>query len=616
MPTFQQYKSRKAKSIQRNSRRIIDHGDWFIYPSTAPHSSLAHHTINGEFKDKANQTIECRHLSHAWLLHQKRKLAKHRFNHRPPNQSYYARLFSNQELVASISSLHNNDFDKKHILERAARYTTLELNGNSLGSQLHTMHSDLHINERRYLLILSENHAMAAIIERKSNPNRFIVNFYDPNFSSMHFRAVFNSSEALKKLTIQILISSTVIQTYFPTIKSMVISEYPNPNTEAMLLPNSSKQFANTRPITTQSDVEVFHLLYHAVLLRRRIDIEKSLSELIKRKAYDLLNTHIDNQMLNGKTIVQYALSDNNTEVVCSIMQVLLNLHIDEAVLLNIFGNQAIDGCHGLHSTIRDGHSKSTLVVIVTILASKLSDDAKASLISAPDADGTPALHAAYATGNTKMVVALNQIILSSGLSREHKLDLLSAKNAAGTPGLHAALQVNRPVTIFASMQTILDSCLSIRDKLHLLRAKSNQGTPALYTACNLGNKEAVMLYNCRVLLSTLPDINKLLLIIANNINQETALAASVRQGHTETAHRSLRQYLHCKLPEEYKTKRMEHEFGREDSCLASALDHGHYETVEAIIEELTRHQLGSIVPESIRQRMHETSASVTKPSF
>lgn len=600
MTTFQDYKHEKSAKLEHEGRQLADHGDWFIYQSDPPH--LAHHNLNCAHVDVNGQTISCRQLAHAWLLQQKRMLSSEQG--KIDNPAHYPYVFARQRHLHAVDWLMHNDFDRKNVFNRASRYAIAPLRGNGIGKELRRLfETRLTTRQRLYLLIGSEIHLMAATVEQKASPERFVVNFYDPNHTIIHQRAVFKSLGALEKINLADLsIDKRKIERYFPTFKSCVICDYPNPNPNHLPKSHTSMRFVSSTPLSDLTDENIKDRYFFAVRTSHSYDAAQCISELIERGSHDLINTPVSKRHSDHTfSALHAAFNNDDTEVVTSVLQPLVSHDLPEAFVCKSIHAANSDGKSALHTACVRGNVRTVSAVIGIILASNLSDTAKIELISAKNSQGISALHAAYKADHSEVVYVINELILASSFSDNDKALLLKAEDNTGVPGLHTALSNNYAYTAAFYAQQISQSDLAKSLKIQLIECSNQHRESGRHVAHNKGNTNAVLQYTRAILASKLPDINKLLLLSTTAPNRLYALTASITQGHSKTACLALRQILLSNLPREYVTRWMDALFSGPNSPLIIAANNGHTETVESVIDVLTEYGFCHLIPENMR---------------
>lgn len=202
----------KLKHANRSQHITKYHNDIFIYRAGRPDDWLrtaggvyiGKINNNGDFKDWTGKPIWCRHLAQEWLSRHKRK----------QKQSYHSH-FRTQQHIRRIKNLFYNAYDNNDTYNRADRYILTDIYTNSFGHGLYQACKHLQPGNRVTMILHSGIHAMALVIEHKTDPNRYSIKFYDPNNTLVHIRAICQHLHSLKQLQLNDFLSASHIDEYF-----------------------------------------------------------------------------------------------------------------------------------------------------------------------------------------------------------------------------------------------------------------------------------------------------------------------------------------------------------------------------------------------------------------
>lgn len=177
--------------------------------------------------------IACRHLSFAFLV------AEATSDCRDPDPEVkkeykYRSAFASLESGHSMLTLDAPVFDTKEIEAKANQYWLIttkkagESDCASIGSRLFLACSSMTANTVKFFLLRTCVHMMAIVVRYKEaqpgviTSRYFSVKFYDPNITLSHYRFIANTSEDLKKFSLD-----RVFQVP-PTFHVAILAQYDN----------------------------------------------------------------------------------------------------------------------------------------------------------------------------------------------------------------------------------------------------------------------------------------------------------------------------------------------------------------------------------------------------
>lgn len=192
------YLAEKAQSLSQQKRRcnFFSKEEKLVYAAKPLCPEDAKVQFNGVLRDNAGQPIWCRHLAYYWLLVGKQY--KEKFHDAYQNKSFQEDYFN------------ENHFDTYDITRNADAYFVFR--PNEFGETLYQCCSSLNIGESKKLYFIGHNHAMGIEVKRKDR--YVVVNFYDPNLTTRHLRAVVADLEGLKILRLENILPQEKIIDY------------------------------------------------------------------------------------------------------------------------------------------------------------------------------------------------------------------------------------------------------------------------------------------------------------------------------------------------------------------------------------------------------------------
>lgn len=165
-----------------------------------------------------NKTLVCRHL--AYLYDYYRNVDGYDFNN---TSSIISCLFSGPKKYRhagfhksyTITALYEKygDWDQhRKMLEKKHPKTVFPTDG--FGKALAFMAETIKPNETKGFLFFTNNHVMNLRIQYKTNPYRFVVNFWDPNQTNIEIRAIVENREDLQHIHLPLFLSDRLIEHY------------------------------------------------------------------------------------------------------------------------------------------------------------------------------------------------------------------------------------------------------------------------------------------------------------------------------------------------------------------------------------------------------------------
>ncbi len=338
------------------------------------------------------------------------------------------------------------------------------------------------------VLLLTEDHAMAVKVERKTKPDKgtyFAVSVYDPNVSGNHVRVEAASAQALGNLKFGDMVK--LADNYTGQLK--------NPKLVAV-----AQDFVIDKPVEAFSAGVDAHGLYQALSMGMPDNIDALGRALVRdRGGYDAESLY---QVLRGE-------SQAGVPALCAAMGLLdtgaikaygrlLTLAKDSlglpsrdvAALLGV----SFKGCPALGSAIHFGRPDAVAAYAEALGRSGLAADDVVSLL-ASGLDGSRGLVKSLKRNGPETVRAVGDAVRQLNLPAEAAADIYASKDAKGTPILHHMLKRNQ----LGSMDDLRQVFLALdppADTLAILLAgKDAMGVPALHSAMREGHADAVLAF-------------------------------------------------------------------------------------------------------------------------
>lgn len=208
----------EGREIYWSHKGDLDNPHVIIYNSKEGSPKIR---LNGKGKDKKGNLIVCRQLAD--------RVAAGRMKE-------YSTDLSTVKGIEAQDRLKNNVHDTSKIRFRSAYYNLFSLN--NFGLQLRTIAENVGEGEECSLLFESENHAMAISIRHKDN-GTYVVKFYDPNATNMHFRALCRDLDAIATLSIDDFIGPERKKRYFPSSNSGILYSLESSESTILLIDES-----------------------------------------------------------------------------------------------------------------------------------------------------------------------------------------------------------------------------------------------------------------------------------------------------------------------------------------------------------------------------------------
>lgn len=427
-----------AKLSKRSTEVIMHRPGVVVYRSVEFfENDDANVNRNGAYKDANGEAIVCRHLSFEWLRRHKRNLPRVNDVKQGLDVNSYASVFASDKGIALAKSLVDNIFDRDHVERRADQYIAVNIDGNGFGQALHGICESLQSGQTRLMTLRSENHLMAVVTQRKLNPDRFIIKFYDPNKTLHHVRAVVESLDAVKALSFADFVGDdldkTIARMYFPSNKSAILSIYNDMDQLRSchnFEPDYSIGFDMKRLSWKEKKIKHSELLFHCLLLN----------------------------LAHAKDHCNALLADTDAA--------------DSKADLDLLQPKSIHGCSALYSAISKGCTEAALAMMRAILRSSLGEADKLMMLDSRFM-GMTVFGLAYSSATATAVADYVDVILCSELSVDGKMHVLKAVHGHSISGLCSPVVAQRWDVFAAAARVIFCSNLPVANKVELLMAKS-----------------------------------------------------------------------------------------------------------------------------------------------
>ncbi|MFN8771227.1 MAG: ShET2/EspL2 family type III secretion system effector toxin [Neisseriaceae bacterium] len=509
--SFDEYSKNKNEKLGNTNgkSRILFHNDEgkLIYQSKNGVETIQN---NMKAEDKHGEPIVCRQLGFEKLRQGKN----------------YHTSFESSDNISKIEALWNNDYDYQGIVLRADSYLGFHID--YFGLVLSETCNNMKPKDSKKLTLLSENHLMSIEIKYKINPKRYIIKFYDPNYTNIHKRAVCKNIEGISKLSIHDFMGDYELEKYFPKYKSGMFAIYNDVN-------NFSQEQTN-KEIFFHSSVSNEELMWYSMYYRFP-NVGKLVNKAIQDRCFDLLST----SNKGGCNLLKLALDDNCSDNAKLFIDSILKSDFtsDQKVeLLSV--KYGIFDKPSFYSLLEENKNIKGLKIFITeILNSDLPGDMKVKLLC-PWFEGKPGLYLALECGHVNVIKIYIEAVLNSDLTDDQKMEILLAKNAMGESGLYAAYMNNCTDAVKVFTETILKSNLPLKLKMELFLAKGCEflscGT-GLNAALEKGYVETIKVFIEIVENSDLPESVKCELFLARNDEGKTAFHRYNSNGIVSVGH-------------------------------------------------------------------------------
>ncbi len=412
----------------------------------------AHININCEFKKKNGKLVVCRDLA-----------------------------LENLKYLSKEQILHKNSIAEDYYDSRELKYrfdSAVFVCNNKIGVGLaHIATKNIQFPEFEKTIVLdSGTHAMHLKFSKKTNPERYKVEFIDPNAHRVYEEYIFSDLEKLKILKIENLLLMQKIKHYFPKCLYAMLSVYDNIDTllnedinadlpEANF--NKSFEVFSSSDQENYTDKEMVIILYFAVR-------HKVTDNNIIKSIFNKIDNHSEiyelSSIWNDFGVFIEAMQTNNTVIVELIMKHILTSNRTNAEKMKLLECKDKNGYSEFFIAMKCGKDAVVELFMKHILDSNLTNAEKMELLMCKNIYGDGALFIAMRHQNESVIKLFIKNILGSKLTFEEKRQLLSCRNYFGLSVLFVAqcLQYKNIETIFKSV--ISESSLQVATKNLLLQ--------------------------------------------------------------------------------------------------------------------------------------------------
>ncbi|WP_172667088.1 ShET2/EspL2 family type III secretion system effector toxin [Yersinia mollaretii] len=428
--------------------------------------------LNGRAKSVDGDEILCRHLSPSWAENFIKNKGKVDYRE-----------------LADIDTIRRNI--SPETLDSVPRPpAVVQMVGNAeWGRVLAESFSDMEKcgSNNRVLLIDTVNHSLAVGLKFKDSPEgqRCVIQFYDPNRTVAHQRAVFHGGindclSQIEKLAAKDFLTARHLESY--RLKDGNIAAFFDRHAAVPAMTLSRLPDGPLHP-------EVF---YHCMTL--------GLTEVLQSIA-DSLN--------------------------CPLKR------LSTAEVIELLATKGSYGASGLCMALQNGHEGAIQAYGEIILTAKLPAAKVAELLAAKCDNGLPGLQLALQNGHADAIREYGQIIQTAGLPAAKVAELLAAKNHDGVPGLMMVLNNGYADAIREYGQIIQTAGLPADKVAELLASKRHDGVPGLYLALQKGHADAIRVYGQIIRAAKLPAV-KVTELLDPKYNGFTGLHMALNNGHAD----------------------------------------------------------------------------------
>ncbi|MFP2470823.1 ShET2/EspL2 family type III secretion system effector toxin [Pseudescherichia vulneris] len=445
---------------------------------TAPYFSDKRNTmlnLNGQTQSESGQPIVCRHLAHTWGEMFTETTGK-------VNYSQFATPEALQNAIPSPEQIDVKLFDP----------AVVSLAGNAeWGRVFAGIFDDMEKcgDNNRVLTVNTTNHTLACGLKFKDSPEgkKCVIQFYDPNHTVAHKRAVFygdmnDCRSQIEKLAANDFLTAGALKSYRLRKGSITAFLDRHVTVPAMTL---------SRLPDTPLHPEVFHHCLKMGLTDGLQLIADRLNGQLKSMPQSRVAALLAAKSRDGNPGLQLALQDGHADAVRVYCQSVLEAGLPNEVVAELLAAKCRDGHPGLSIALQNGHADAARVFCQSVLEAGLPKEEVAALLAAKRRDGNPGLQWALEDGHADAVRVYCQSVLAAGFPKEIQANLLAVKRDDGVYGLRLALQNGHADAIRVYCQSVLEAGLP-KEEVAKLVANCRGG---LYVALRDGHADAIRAY-------------------------------------------------------------------------------------------------------------------------
>ena len=428
--------------------------------------------LNGRVKSVTGTRIVCRHLTDFWAADFTR-------NH---GKVDYSQLSAPDAVQCNISP---ETFDRTPPTPAIVRLVRNSEWGSVFAESFRDMTTcgDNH----RVQIIRSKRHEMAAGLKCKVSPEgkKYIIQFYDPNHTVAHKRAVFqgdsnDSLSQIERLTANDFLMDIWLKLYQfeddNNFLAFLDSHAPVPATKLARLPDN--------PL--HPDV-----LYHCMALGLADGLTSAAERLdgqLKNMPHEKVRALLTAKNNNDTPCLAMALQNGHADAIRVYGEMVLKAQaagLPTESVTALLTAMRYDSIPGLRMALQYGHAGAIRVygeIVLKAQAAGLQQESVTALLAAKRNDGPTCLLLALLNGHTGAIRAYGEIVRAAqaaGLPAESVTALLTTKRKDGTPGLLQALQNGHTEAIRAYDDIVRAAGLPAESVAALL-ATPSQGSSAM----------------------------------------------------------------------------------------------------------------------------------------
>ncbi|WP_186381481.1 ShET2/EspL2 family type III secretion system effector toxin [Yersinia mollaretii] len=466
-----------AGVVTRVENSLVTFGDHDISKNekSAPYFSSKRDekiNMNGRARSVNGEQIECRHLSPFWGENFTKNKGKVDYRE-----------------LADIDTIRRNI--SPETLDSVPRPpAVVQMVGNAeWGRVLAESFSDMAKcgSNNRVLHIETVNHALVFGLKFKGSleEKRCVIQFYDPNSTVAHQRALFHGGindclSQIEKLAAKDFLTARRLENY--GLKDGSFATFFNSDAGVTAMNLSRLPDGPLHP----------EMLYHCMTL--------------------------------GLT--------NGLQSIADRLNIPLKRLSPEAII-ELLAAKRHDGLPGLNIALQEGHTDAIRVYGRIIQTAGLPADKVAELLAAKNHDGVPGLMMALKNGHADAIRAYGEVIKTAGLPADKVAELLASKRHDGVPGLYLALQKGHADAIWEYGEIILAAKLPAVKVTELLDPKYN-GFTGLHMALNNGHADAIRAYGEVIKTAGLPADKVAELLAAKRSDGVAGLLIAIYHGHAD----------------------------------------------------------------------------------
>ncbi|WP_261371318.1 ShET2/EspL2 family type III secretion system effector toxin [Yersinia mollaretii] len=470
-----------AGVVTRVENSLVTFGDHDISKNekSAPYFSSKRDekiNMNGRARSVNGEQIECRHLSPFWGENFTKNKGKVDYRE-----------------LADIDTIRRNI--SPETLDSVPRPpAVVQMVGNAeWGRVLAESFSDMAKcgSNNRVLHIETVNHALVFGLKFKGSleEKRCVIQFYDPNSTVAHQRALFHGGindclSQIEKLAAKDFLTARRLENY--GLKDGSFATFFNSDAGVTAMNLSRLPDGPLHP----------EMLYHCMTLGLTNGLQSIADRLnipLKRLSPEAIIELLAAKRHDGLPGLNIALQEGHTDAIRVYGRIIQTAGLPADKVAELLASKRHDGVPGLYLALQKGHADAIWEYGEIILAAKLPAVKVTELLD-PKYNGFTGLHMALNNGHADAIRAYGEVIKTAGLPADKVAELLAAKRSDGVAGLLIAIYHGHADAIRAYGQIIQTAKFPAKKMAELLATKHN-GVSVLQMVLQQGHANAIREY-------------------------------------------------------------------------------------------------------------------------